>query len=878
MKLHRLTLRNYRGITYRDVEFPDRGVVVVSGANEIGKSSMIEALDLLLEAKDRSTKKEVKQVKPTHLDEGAEITAVISTGPYRFEYHKRFHKKQQTSLTVSAPVRQQYTGDEAHDRVQAILAETVDAELWHAQRVLQSGSTAAVELSGCDALARALDAAAGQADAPSACEPLLIDKIEAECRQYFTATGRATGPWAAAVNRLRGAQAQVDQCQSDVEEVDQAVTEHAGLAAELARLVVERVDAGTRLEAARAAADTVKDLDDRLTAARALAEAAEMARAASDAALDERRRLRAELAERSSAIIDLQAAAGVATGEQLAADEVTVAAAAIAEAARVAAEGCQGLVDGARRMVERIALRAEADRLAATLGRIDVVDDELRAADAEFDRIALSDDVMRDVELAALTTERAAAQAELASARMEFDATSDVRLVVAGQVVQLAAGGAWSQNVTTSTDVELPGLVTLRVVPGAPAADSQGKLERARRLLEVLLAEAGVADVAAARALHGRRRELASSRERLRATRDALVGVGADDPHVAVAALRTRLAEVAGASAPGPEDPGAEAAQAELDAAIEAHRRARADDASRRDSAAKAAGRAMEFTGEVRVLQARLATARAEVDTAAERLVRQRDCASDDQLVVDAEADGERARTLAGQVLTIDAELAALAPAAVTAEVVAASAHAASVAERHDEVGGRLRELAAQLRVYGSEGRQGRLDAARTECEHAVSEHARVQRRAGAARLLHSVMARHRDQTRLRYVDPFRTEVERLGRIVFGADFEVEIDGDLRLLSRTLDGRTVPFDSLSGGAREQLGIVARLASAALVAKEDGVPVIIDDALGFSDPDRLAKMGRVFDAVACDGQVIVLTCSPHRYVGIVDAQHLELSIS
>ena len=56
MKVHRLVLRNYRGIAYRDIDFPEHGVVVVSGANEIGKSSMIEALDLLLEAKDRSGK------------------------------------------------------------------------------------------------------------------------------------------------------------------------------------------------------------------------------------------------------------------------------------------------------------------------------------------------------------------------------------------------------------------------------------------------------------------------------------------------------------------------------------------------------------------------------------------------------------------------------------------------------------------------------------------------------------------------------------------------------------------------------------------------------------------------------------------------------
>jgi len=73
-----------------------------------------------------------------------------------------------------------------------------------------------------------------------------------------------------------------------------------------------------------------------------------------------------------------------------------------------------------------------------------------------------------------------------------------------------------------------------------------------------------------------------------------------------------------------------------------------------------------------------------------------------------------------------------------------------------------------------------------------------------------------------------------------------------------------------------MGIVARLASAALVAKDDSVPVVIDDALGFTDPDRLIKMGTVFNAVGGDGQVIVLTCSPQRYAGVAGAHHIELT--
>jgi uncharacterized protein YhaN len=195
---------------------------------------------------------------------------------------------------------------------------------------------------------------------------------------------------------------------------------------------------------------------------------------------------------------------------------------------------------------------------------------------------------------------------------------------------------------------------------------------------------------------------------------------------------------------------------------------------------------------------------------------------------------------------------------------------------RHEETTEALREVTAALKVYGTEGRQGQLDSAHAEREHAESDYLRVHRRARAIELLRSVMSRHRAATRQRYVEPYRREVERLGRLVFGESFEVEIDSDLRIHNRTLAGRTVPYESLSGGAKEQLGIVARLAGAALVAKEDSVPVVIDDALGFTDPDRLTKMGTVFDVIGGDGQVIVLTCNPQRYASVPGTHHIELT--
>jgi len=89
-----------------------------------------------------------------------------------------------------------------------------------------------------------------------------------------------------------------------------------------------------------------------------------------------------------------------------------------------------------------------------------------------------------------------------------------------------------------------------------------------------------------------------------------------------------------------------------------------------------------------------------------------------------------------------------------------------------------------------------RLDQLRrekTEREHAESEYTRVRRRARAVYTLRTVMTRHRDSTRLRYVEPFRAEVERLGRLLFGASFEVEIDSDLRICSCMLAGRSVAY-------------------------------------------------------------------------------------
>ena len=452
---------------------------------------------------------------------------------------------------------------------------------------------------------------------------------------------------------------------------------------------------------------------------------------------------------------------------------------------------------------------------------------------------------MRAIEAAAVAVERATGQVELASARHRVRGRSPMSTCASTvNRSRCGPGARWSSSISAPIDVEIPGLLTARVVPGVPASETQAKLGAAQEVLAAALAGARVDELAAARTLEQRRRELITARDRLRATSEALADHGPVDE------LRARLAELQerqaadGAlfvlAAGGPADP--VAARAELDAAVAANQQAMANCETHRKVSAEAVKRLGERTTRASVLQEKLTAARAELTNIRERLAQQRAVSGDDELSVKAEADGEAARRAAALVAELDDELARSAPEAVAAALDDAMRGADAVHSRHDEVADALREVTTRLKVYGTEGRKGQLDTAETEREHAEAEYVRVQRRARAAQTLRSVMTRHRDATRLRYVDPFRTQVERLGRIVFGDSFEVDIDSGLRICSRTLAGRTVPYDSLSGGAKEQLGIVARLAGAALVAKEDAVPVVIDDALGFTDADRLSKMG------------------------------------
>ena len=94
-------------------------------------------------------------------------------------------------------------------------------------------------------------------------------------------------------------------------------------------------------------------------------------------------------------------------------------------------------------------------------------------------------------------------------------------------------------------------------------------------------------------------------------------------------------------------------------------------------------------------------------------------------------------------------------------------------------------------------------------------------------------------------------------------------------VQRGSDGSNVTFDSLSVGTREQISLISRLACAITVSEEGGAPLILDNALGNTDPERLKLMGAVLARAGKECQIIILTCVPDRYSNVGEATVVRL---
>lgn len=878
MRLHRLQLNNVKGVVDRRIDLPERGVIVLEGRNEIGKTSMLEALDLLIDEKDSSRKRHVLAARPVGRDVASSVEAELSSGSYRFTYRKQWFKQPATTLTITAPRREHLTGVAAHQRVQDILASTTDMDLWRALRLMQATPLNQCELASSSALAAALDEAAGRAEPTAGAEAdTLLQSVETEYRSYYTATGKPTGDYRALAERAKGARHGVQEAREAVAEVEADVRRHAELRdesqsveAELRcareehrrlegdwRQLSELLEQREQADRSRTAAKSEADLHgERRYARQALVETGASRQTSAAAAEVDAARLAEELGPHQRQLEDLI--------QNRDAEAETVGG--LRRKAAQAESDLALMVD----LSDLAELGAEVERLQAALER--------RAqARRGYEKCLVDAEILESVTGAHQTWQLALAEQRAASAHMRITAlVSSQQLTVAGEPLRLDEGESLDRSLEEVVDLVLADALSVRVEPEAGAGARADAVASARARFDSVLAKAGAADADEARRLHEDHREALDALQELEheVTRVS-VGRGVDElreRHEALTAhVEERLAERDGAAPP---------ADAKEQKATLARARSEEDASRMRSEALDAQVRAVRDAvqmGLIRLARAetRRDSARADAEAAEAELRSVRDRVSDEAL--------EEALGVALQVSqeadqawrAVEVLLRGHDPEALRVHLSGAQAAVRAMSERHEATRQELLAVEARLSFAGGQGRAERLSEAEAELAHAEREFGSIDRRAQAAALLHETFTRHRSEATRAYVEPFGQAITRLGRVVYGSDFDVEVDRSLCIEARVLDGERIDYAALSTGAKEQLAILTRLACASLVDPDQGAPVIIDDALGYSDPEKLRRVCSAFSLVGDDAQVLLLTCTPGRYASIPGAHLIKL---
>ena len=178
------------------------------------------------------------------------------------------------------------------------------------------------------------------------------------------------------------------------------------------------------------------------------------------------------------------------------------------------------------------------------------------------------------------------------------------------------------------------------------------------------------------------------------------------------------------------------------------------------------------------------------------------------------------------------------------------------------------------LRSDGSEDPQTDLAIETARRESAEIRLAAARRKAEAIRLLDDLFTEEQRSLATQFTQPLADKISGYLECLFGPGARASVvfnDNEfqgLEFARPAAAGGAFRFESLSGGAKEQVAAAMRLAMAEILAAGyDGcLPVTFDDAFAYSDPDRVQSLQRMLDRAAANGlQIIVLTCSPADYV-------------
>ena len=883
MRLTHATLRNCRLHSELRHEFSP-GLNLITGCNETGKSTLVEAMHRGLFLKARGNTEAHRALVPSG-GGVPEVELGFESSDRRYVLRKRYGP---TGITTLAPHDSvQLTGESAERELEQIVGPSAVgnelksrwAHLWVWQGQSSNDPTEHATANRDRLLAR-LQGLGGAAVIQSPSDTRLAARFAEEAGRWFVANGnvrtdsslgRSLKALETAGNELRVAEerwCRLETSFRDHEAASQAMTLATQALAALEVEEAENADSLRQVDALRAKEPVELAAEQGARAAQERIDNAEKRIAEVAGSIDEHQRAAAprilRLEEtRRNALAARKALAAAESDLQAAESRV--------RAGRLASE-----LASAR--LEQLQISGRWERTQAQEARMGALRAEIAAKDAAWAALPRVDaSALRELRQRDSAFREAKASLQAMAAELTVIHSDEVPVKV-GEAV-LPAGN--SATITNATEIEI-GAVRLRLLPGGGSAldDTRSSVARLGGELRAALDALGLLGLSDAEEAGTRRDGLELELEGLRGRMGEL---GPEQLVIEAAAIKTGLAEVEARIVR--LVPLVETAMASVPGDVEEARR-----------------QEVRWKSDLEAMEGVLQEAKQIRDAAADRRNEhdqlERDLGLDNtkqgqlleslrgqlQLLIGEHGDSTmRARRQEGAQEEFDAilekrratreALEMLQPELLATDQLrlqrARQEQSRSLTEARD----RGAMAKGVLNADGIADPGTELTVARLRRDRASDSAKNLRLHASAVSLLDDLFQEEQQKLSASFTRPLADRLNGYLRCLFGPRAEAQVDyreGEfqgLRLLRPEYGPSPTVFESLSGGAREQVAAALRFAVAELLAADgDGaLPVVFDDAFAYTDPERLPGMIRMLDRATQQGlQVILLTCNSAEY--------------
>ena len=876
MKLRSLAVNQFKKFTVpMRLDGIENGLNVVVGPNEMGKSTLLDALRAALFEKYGSKAKPIVALQNDRNQAGpvVELAFELDDGVYRVT--KRFVKKPYARL--SCPDGRTLEGDAAEDTLRSLLgfdepgktgakAETLG--MWNVLWVQQGQSFGALNLpeSARSNLHSALESEVGTVLGGRRGRAL-PQAIEKQLGELVTSNSKPRGAYKDLIEKTDALQSELEGLSTRRHELAKTLDDLEEAQETLARLSAGDRDQAdqTELTEARKRHGQLTELEVRIAAAASDLELKKRNLERANNAQTERAGLKETIAAEEKAVEQAgQRLENVRQHEKDARSQLDALRAGVREA-EAAVTQADGVVSRQRRTLAAVERQARIRELVNRWGKAQAAEKRRREAHQGAAAILVTDEVIEAISGAAKGLETVESRLSAAATRIVFDMTPEALsgIEIDGQALSPERPSVQAVEPVT---IAIPDRGRITIEPAIKDRDKLlGQQRDTKATLNDALQAGGIKTLNDAEDQYTQRQKLLQTAELAR--QEAELHAPATDDHDAgaqalsdyIEGIRKILArEMADLDAEVlPEHTEADAA---LRTAVEQSEEARRAVVTARAALAGPEKTLSQFHTELVTVKVRYDDGKERLETLRRQLADAEQELSDDQL----QARIDAALAELSEQETAVAGLEAQRTDETIPQLEARIARLDRAIQDRRDKRGNLKEKIAGLRSHVEALEGAGLDEAiqqkARELAFCEEERRRTAREVQVLSLLLSTLRAAEQDAKERYLSPVLNRVRPYLQLLFpGA--EITIDENLHIVGVVREaGYEEAFHHLSMGTQEQIAVLIRLAFAEMLVKQ-GQPatVILDDALVFSDDRRMSRMFDILNMAARNVQVIIFTC-------------------